>query len=322
MLKKARSLSLLCHKKNYNFTFSFPRNTCNNNKNPTTKHQFFSINIFHQQIKKKQIINKLINNSLEEHNNEEEQKENNKIEPGLYVVGTPIGNLQDITDRAKFILQNSSLIACEDTRTTRKILNYYKLTNNQQQLISFVENKNATSMYNQSKKNLEIIIKKLNQERQVVSLVSECGMPAISDPGWILVKHCHEIGIPVFTVPGPSSVTSALSISGFNCNKFIFEGFLSSIPKKRRKLLLELREIQGERCIVFFENPNRLKQTINDCLEIFGEDRYFALCFELTKLFERVQRGKLGMINRMIANEEEVRGECTIVISPETFTEE
>lgn len=124
----------------------------------------------------------------------------------------------------------------------------------------------------------------------------------------------HEMGIPVYSVPGPSSIITALMISGFNSNRFIFDGFLPSIPKKRRKLLSELKTIQGNRCVVFFENPNRIKQTLEDCLEIFGPNRQIALCFELTKLFERVQKGKLSTMVRVMMNEE-IRGECTIIIA-------
>ncbi|KAG2392701.1 hypothetical protein C9374_011426 [Naegleria lovaniensis] len=235
--------------------------------------------------------------------------------PGLYVVATPIGNMHDLSERAKHVLKSSQIIACEDTRTTRKLLHFHSLESNPpQHLISFVENKNATEIYSQSRKHLNVILNKLTSSSQVVSLVSECGSPCISDPGWMLVKSCHEYGVPVYSVPGPSSIVTALMISGFNSNRFIFEGFLPMIPKKRRKLLQEMNQIQGNRCLVFFENPNRIKQTLQDCLEIFGPQRQIALCFELTKLFERVQRGKLSTIARAMMNED-IKGECTIIIA-------
>ncbi|EFC48866.1 predicted protein [Naegleria gruberi] len=266
---------------------------------------------------------------MDEKTMDEEVERNSKLQtpPGLYIIATPIGNLNDISERAKFVLSQSNMIACEDTRTTRKLLHFHSLISDPpQQLISFVENKNASEVYSQSKKHLSLILNRLTSSSDVVSVVSECGSPCISDPGWILVKNwyvkylkiililnSHELGVPVYSVPGPSSIIAALSISGFNSNRFIFDGFLPAIPKKRRKLLQELREIQGNRCVVFFENPNRIKQTLADCVEIFGGDTQIALCFELTKLFERIQKGKLSTIERVMRNED-IKGECTIII--------
>lgn len=191
----------------------------------------------------------------------------------LYVVGTPIGNLEDISPRAVRILGEADFIAAEDTRVTVKLLNHFDI---KKEMLSYYEhNKN-------SKGNL-IIERILKGES--CALVSDAGMPAISDPGEDLVRTAHKAGITVESVPGPSALVTALAISGMESGRFCFEGFLSVNKISRKKHLDELKN--EKRTIIFYEAPHKLNATLNDMLKAFG-DRKIALVRELTKIHETV----------------------------------
>ncbi len=191
----------------------------------------------------------------------------------LYVVGTPIGNLGDISPRALETLQNVDFIAAEDTRVTLKLLNRFEI---KKEMVSYFE-------HNKGFKGDIICDRILKGES--CALVSDAGMPAISDPGEDLVRKCREMGVEIESVPGPTAVTTALSISGFPTGRFCFEGFLSA-DKKEKKAHLE--EVKNEkRTMVFYEAPHKLPGTLKDMLSVFG-DREVALVKELTKIHEDV----------------------------------
>lgn len=191
----------------------------------------------------------------------------------LFVVGTPIGNLGDISPRAIETLENADFIAAEDTRVTLKLLNRFGI---KKEMISYFE-------HNKGFKGEVIIDRILKGEN--CALVSDAGMPAISDPGEDLVKRCREMGVEIESVPGPTAVATALSISGFPTKRFCFEGFLSVEKKARREHLEEIRD--EKRTMVFYEAPHKLKATLKDMLEILG-NREIALVKELTKIHEDV----------------------------------
>ena len=191
----------------------------------------------------------------------------------LYVVGTPIGNLGDLSPRALETLENADFIAAEDTRVTLKLLNRFGL---KKEMISYFE-------HNKGFKG-DIIIDRI-LKGETCALVSDAGMPAISDPGEDLVKRCRDFGVEIESVPGPTAVTTALSISGFPTKRFCFEGFLSVEKKERQEHLEEIKD--ENRTMVFYEAPHKLKATLKDMLEILG-NREIALVKELTKIHEDV----------------------------------
>lgn len=214
----------------------------------------------------------------------------------LYLCGTPIGNLEDITLRVLRLLAEVDLIAAEDTRHTRKLLSHYGLRT---PLTSF-------HAYNRGKKAGEIL-ERLRRGTSV-ALVSDAGMPGISDPGSDLVAQVVREGIPVVPVPGPSAVLAALVVSGFRIDRFVFEGFL---PRKGRRGALEA--LQGERrTLVFFESPQRLVASLDDILIVLG-DRRVAVARELTKHYEEIFRGTVREAReRFVAHPP--RGEITLVL--------
>jgi len=216
----------------------------------------------------------------------------------LYVCGTPIGNLEDISLRVLRILREADCIAAEDTRHTLKLLNHYDIKT---ALTSYHE-------HNKHKKGKELL-QQLKQG-QSIALVSDSGMPCIADPGTSLVRLCLDECIPVVTVPGPSALTSALTLSGMDANRFVFEGFLPRQNKKRREIISELRF--ETRTIVIYEAPHHLKQTLSDLSEAFG-NRSAALIRELTKVYEQIERA--GLVDLASTFEEKSpKGEYVIVI--------
>jgi 16S rRNA (cytidine1402-2'-O)-methyltransferase len=216
--------------------------------------------------------------------------------PTLYLVATPIGNLEDISLRAVRILGEVRLIAAEDTRKTRRLLSAYNIKTP------------LTSYYEHSKKSkLAYLLERLEQED--IALVSEAGMPGISDPGYELVLASIERGIPVVAIPGPSVLPAALAVSGLPANQFLYLGFLPR-EKGERKRLLE--SITSEpRTIVAFEAPHRLLSSLSGLLEGLG-DRKIAVCRELTKMHEEVFR---GTVSQAMAYFSQPRGEFTLVIA-------
>ena len=233
------------------------------------------------------------NKSLFSHKSKE--PENNV----LYVVGTPIGNLSDISYRALNIFKNVSLIACEDTRQTRKIMSKFEFKNN---LISF--NKHN------SKKKIPKMISDLNLGKSI-ALVSDAGMPSICDPGEDLIKEARSNGISVICIPGPCAATTALVSSGLPSSKFIFEGFLPKKNTERERILSEI--CLNEKTTILFESPNRLKNLLNKLKEICGGEREIIVSRELTKKYEE----NIGNnIDDAISyfEKKEVLGEITLVI--------
>ncbi|SKC83717.1 16S rRNA (cytidine(1402)-2'-O)-methyltransferase [Maledivibacter halophilus] len=199
----------------------------------------------------------------------------------LYVCATPIGNLEDITIRVLNILKEVDLIAAEDTRHTIKLLNHYEI---RKPLTSYHE-------HNKLKKGPQLIEELMDGKK--IALVSDAGMPGISDPGEDIIKLCIESGIKVEVLPGASAVVTALVASGLNTNRFSFEGFLDRNRKKRRERLELLRK--DDRTIIFYESPHRLLHTLKDIEELL-DDRYMVVARELTKKFEEIIRGKVSYI--------------------------
>ena len=197
----------------------------------------------------------------------------------LYLVPTPIGNLGDVSERARETLENADFIAAEDTRVTLKLLNHLGI---KKSLVSYYE-------HNKAFKGDKIVDRILAGE--TCAQVSDAGSPAISDPGEDLVKQCVAAGIRVCAIPGPCAAITALSISGQSTGRFCFEGFLSTAKKSRREHLDSLKK--EHRTMIFYEAPHKLAATLQDLLETFGPDREISLCRELTKLHEEVIRTNL-----------------------------
>ncbi len=198
----------------------------------------------------------------------------------LYLVPTPIGNLGDISLRARETLENADFIAAEDTRVTLKLLNHLEI---KKSLVSYYE-------HNKAFRGSRIVDRILAGEN--CALVSDARSPAISDPGEDLVTQCAQAGITVCAIPGPCAAITALSISGQSTGRFCFEGFLSMSKKSRREHLDSLRE--EKRTMIFYEAPHKLMNTLEDMTEVFGADRPVSFCRELTKLHEQVLRTTLG----------------------------
>ena len=190
----------------------------------------------------------------------------------LYIVGTPIGNLSDLSHRAINILRNVSLIACEDTRQTKKIMNKFEFTND---LISF----NKHNSFNR----IPRIIKDLNDGKSL-ALVSDAGMPSICDPGEDLIKEVKSKGLNIICIPGPCAALTALVSSGLPSSKFTFEGFLPKKKREREKILLEISK--NDKTSILFESPLRLKELLNQLKEFCGGEREIQIFRELTKMYE------------------------------------
>jgi len=220
----------------------------------------------------------------------------------LYICPTPIGNLEDITLRTLNTLKAVDLIAAEDTRHSLKLLNHYEI---KKPLTSYHE-------HNILEKGPELIYR-LTQG-QKIAIITDAGMPGISDPGEHIIKLAIEEGIDVVALPGPTASITALVVSGLNTDKFVFEGFMPSKKKDRKEQLNKL--VEERRTIIFYESPHRLLSTLEDMLDILG-DRNIAICRELTKLYEEIYRGTFeSAINKF--EEENIRGEFVIVVEGNT----
>ncbi len=218
----------------------------------------------------------------------------------LYIVGTPIGNLNDLSLRALNVLKNVSLIACEDTRHTKKLMSKFEFTNT---LISF-------NKYNSEKK-IPKIINYLNSGKSI-ALVSDAGMPSICDPGEDLVKQVKLNGIKLVCIPGPCAALTALVSSGMPSSQFIFEGFLPKNTSDRRKILLEIKK--NEKTTILFESPHRLIKLLNELKEICGGEREIQVSRELTKRYEEHIGSNVEEVLRFF-EDKEIKGEITIVIN-------
>jgi len=216
----------------------------------------------------------------------------------LYLVATPIGNLADITHRAIDVLKTVSVIACEDTRHTRKLLQHYGL---ETKTVSYHE-------HNEQERARQLI--ELLREGKDVAVVSDAGTPSISDPGYRLVRAAIENEVRVVPVPGPSALISALIAAGLPTDEFFFGGFLPPRSNARRTRLTELRSVPGT--LIFYEAPHRLAETLKDALETLGE-REAVVARELTKLHEEIRRGRLSVLVEHYSNEDP-RGEIVLLI--------
>lgn len=224
----------------------------------------------------------------------------------LYLVGTPIGNLSDFSPRGIEILRQADFIAAEDTRVTMKLLSHFEIKlSGGKNLISYYE-------HNKMQRGGEIIERLLAGES--CALVSDAGMPCISDPGEELVRQCAELGIPVRTIPGPSAAIAALTLSGLPTARFSFEGFLSMNRKNRRQHLEEIRH--DRRTLIFYEAPHKLPATLRDLYEVLG-DRRISIARELTKVYEEVIRTTLSEAVKNL-EESKFRGEIVLVVEGDT----
>ena len=231
--------------------------------------------------------------------------------PGrLYLVGTPIGNLGDISPRALRTLEEADFIAAEDTRVTLRLLNHFNI---KKPLVSYYE-------HNAKRSGVRILERIL--EGETCALVTDAGMPSVSDPGEDLAVRCAEAGVEISAVPGPSAVVTALALSALPSGRFCFEGFLSTSGKSRREHLESLRD--ERRTMVFYEAPHKLRKTLEDLRDAFGPERPAALCREMTKLHEEVIRTTLGEAAALYSEENPPRGEFVLVIdgAPEPEGEE
>ena len=226
--------------------------------------------------------------------------EKNKIEGStLYLVATPIGNLSDISERAVKVLTEVDFIAAEDTRNSLRLLGALGIKN---ELISYHE-------HNKKSSGERVVARLLSGES--CALITDAGMPAISDPGEDIVKMCADAGIVVSVIPGACAAVSALSVSGLATGKFAFEGFLSAVKGERKKQLEEVKH--EKRTVIFYEAPHKLRHTLADMCEIFGGNRKISLCRELTKLNEEIKRTTLQeAVDYYSSNEP--RGEYVLVV--------
>tara|TARA_B100001123_G_scaffold85637_1_gene98240 strand:+ start:1391 stop:2236 length:846 start_codon:yes stop_codon:yes gene_type:complete len=218
------------------------------------------------------------------------------INPGLYLVSTPIGNMEDITFRALNVLKKSNMILCEDTRRSKKLLSYFQINNKLVPYHKFNEQKISNKV-------VEFI-----KENKVVSVVSDAGTPTISDPGLILVNKCIRENLNVHPIPGPSAVTSAISVSGF-ADQFLFYGFLAKKEKELDRVLKNLRDLDF--CIVFFIPASKVNFYILKFKKYFF-DREILIAKEMTKIYENFIRDKISSINNLPEN---LKGELTVVLS-------
>jgi 16S rRNA (cytidine1402-2'-O)-methyltransferase len=220
--------------------------------------------------------------------------------PALYLVATPIGNLEDITLRAVRVLKEVDVIACEDTRQTQKLLNHYGITT---RTISYHE-------HNEITRSAELV--KDMQEGASVALVTDAGMPGISDPGFRLISLAIRHHLPVVPIPGASAFLSALVASGLPTDSFRFSGFL---PAKRGERLSALEAIKiSPRTQVFYETPHRIVEALSDVVEVLGRDRHLVIAREVTKLHEEFLRGRAGEILETLKSRDGVKGEITLLI--------
>ena len=227
---------------------------------------------------------------------------NESLQQGtLYIVGTPIGNLEDITFRAIRILKSVNLIAAEDTRHTAKLLHHFEITTPQ---VSY-HHHNRTARHTQLLNYLE--------EGQTIALVTDAGMPGISDPGYDLIYTCIIANIPVITIPGATAAITALSVSGLPTDRFIFEGFLPLKGKDRSDRLNQL--MTETRTIIIYEAPHRLLKTLRNFKEVFGQDHQITVARELTKRYEEFWRGTLENAILYYQNSQQIKGEFTLIIA-------
>jgi 16S rRNA (cytidine1402-2'-O)-methyltransferase len=227
--------------------------------------------------------------------------------PALYLVATPIGNLEDITLRAVRVLKDVDVVACEDTRQTQKLLNHYGITT---RTISYHE-------HNEMTRSAELV--KEMQEGASVALVSDAGMPGISDPGFRLISLAIRHHLPVVPIPGASAFLAALVASGLPADSFRFSGFLPAKRGERRAALEAIRS--SPRTQVFYEAPHRIVEALSDVCEVLGNARHVVIAREVTKLHEEFLRGRAGEVLETLKSRDGVKGEITLLIGKAEATE-
>jgi len=220
--------------------------------------------------------------------------------PGLYVVATPIGNLEDITLRALRALREADLIACEDTRQTQKLLNHYGIST---RTVSYHE-------HNEMSRAPELV-RELEQGRRI-ALLTDAGTPGVSDPGFRLISLAIQHHLPVVPIPGPSALLAALVASGLPADSFHFRGFLPAKRGQRRKVLEEIKS--SSQTHIFYEAPHRIRETAEDVVEVLGNARPIVVARELTKIHEEFLRGPAGEVLKTLQERGEIRGEITLLI--------
>jgi 16S rRNA (cytidine1402-2'-O)-methyltransferase len=222
------------------------------------------------------------------------------LTPGLYLVATPIGNLEDITLRAVRVLKEADQIACEDTRQTQKLLNHYGISS---RTVSYHE-------HNELTRAPELVLDLEGGAR--VALVTDAGMPGISDPGFRLISLAIRHHIPVVPIPGASAFLAALVASGLPADSFRFSGFLPAKVGQRRQTLESVKA--SPRTQVFYEAPHRLKETVEDVVEILGADRQLVIAREVTKIHEEFLRGRAGEVLEILKARGDIKGEITLLV--------
>ncbi|HWY67325.1 MAG TPA: 16S rRNA (cytidine(1402)-2'-O)-methyltransferase [Terriglobales bacterium] len=228
--------------------------------------------------------------------------------PGLYVVATPIGNLEDITLRALRILRQVDLIACEDTRHTQKLLNHFEIKTPTQ----------SYHQHNEAARAKELVERIAAGER--IALVSDAGMPGISDPGERVIRAVVERGLNVVAIPGPSALIAALVASGLPTERFRFVGFLPARSGERRSVLEGLADLTET--LVFYEAPHRIVEMIHDLDNAFGSDRRVVIARELTKVHEEFLRGSVSELSAELARRDTTKGELTVIVAGKSGKQE
>lgn len=224
----------------------------------------------------------------------------------LYLAATPIGNLDDMSIRAVNILQSVSQIGCENTRTSGHLLKYYEI---ETPTFSFHQ-------HNEHRKVGHLI--NLLDARQNIAIISDAGMPGISDPGFLAARAAHQAGHTVSVIPGADAATTALAASGLPCDKYLFEGFLPQ-KKGRQK---RLKQLANRECtIIFYESPHRILKLLNELKTYMGHQRYIAVARELTKKFEEIVRGTQEKVQQNFEHRKKIKGEIVVIVAPKSYAE-
>ena len=219
----------------------------------------------------------------------------------LYIVATPIGNLQDLSPHAITVLKEVNLIWAEDTRHTRKLLTHFAIDTP------------TKALHEHNESDISAQVCDILESGQSCALVSDAGTPLISDPGFVLVREAHRRGIRVSPIPGPSAVIAALSASGLPSDRFVFEGFLPHKSHARQEKLKKLQRETGT--LVFYESPRRLKECVDDMCSVFGAERRVVLARELTKIYETIHQSSVGEMQQFLAaDDNQSRGEAVLLV--------
>jgi len=218
----------------------------------------------------------------------------------LYIVATPIGNLSDVGNRAVSVLQEADYLACEDTRTSATLLNHYGI-------------KTPTFSFHQHNEHQKVsYLIELLESGMDVALISDAGMPGISDPGFLAVREAHQAGARVSVIPGPDAATTAIVASGLPCDRYIYEGF---VPRKKGRSSLLQTIIEEERTVVVYESCHRIERLLKEMEQLFNPQRMIAVCRELTKKYEEIMRGPVAQVAETISRRDKQKGEFTVVIA-------